>query len=58
MGQHLAMAELVVAVATVLRAFHLEAVDREPELDVGATLRPRGQLPCQIRGSSGCAGNR
>ena len=48
-GQHLAMAELVVAVATVVRAFSLEAVDREPELDVGATLRPRGQLPCRIQ---------
>jgi len=48
-GQHLAMAELVVAVATVVRAFSLEAVDRGPELDVGATLRPRGQLPCRIQ---------
>ena len=48
-GQHLAMAELVVAVATVVRAFRLESLTEEVGLDVGATLRPRGALPCRIR---------
>lgn len=48
-GQHLALAELVVAVATVVRAFRLESVSDRPELDVAATLRPRGELACRIR---------
>lgn len=48
-GQHLAMAELVVAVATVVRAFRLASVVETPDLDVGATLRPRGALACRLR---------
>ncbi len=48
-GQHLAMAELVVAVASVVRAFRLESAAAEPELDVAATLRPRGELLCRLR---------
>jgi len=48
-GQHLAMAELLVAVATVVRSFRLDGVAATPALDVGATLRPRGALTCRIR---------
>lgn len=48
-GQHMAMAELVVAVATVVRAFRLESVAAEPPLDVAATLRPHGELECRLR---------
>jgi len=47
-GQHMAMAELVVAVATVVRAYRLESLTDQPELEVGATLRPRGVLPCRV----------
>ena len=50
-GQHLATAELVVAVATLVRAFRLEATDVEPALEVGATLRPRGALPVRVSGA-------
>ena len=47
-GAHLAMVELLVAVAAVLRAYRLRAVSAEPNLDVGLTLRPRGSLPCRL----------
>ncbi|MBY5161001.1 cytochrome P450 [Salsipaludibacter albus] len=43
-GVHLATAELVVAVALVVRAFRLSADDREPELMAGVTLRSRRPL--------------
>jgi len=48
-GQHLAMAELVVVIATVVRAFRLESIAEKPCIDVGATLRPCGELPCRVR---------
>ena len=48
-GQYLAMAELVVAVATIVRAFHLESLDDEPALDVGVSLLPGDRLLCRIR---------
>lgn len=47
-GAHLAMTELVIAVATVLRAYRLRAVLGTPNLDVALTLRPRGALPCHL----------
>ena len=47
-GQHLATAELVVAVATLVRAFRLESELEEPPLEVAVALRPRGGLPCRV----------
>ncbi len=47
-GQHLATAELVVAVATLVRAFRLESVLEEPPLEVAVSLRPAGVLPCRV----------
>jgi cytochrome P450 len=47
-GAHLAMTELVIAVAAVLRAYRLRAVLETPILDVALTLRPRGALPCHV----------
>lgn len=48
-GVHLAMAELVVAVASVVRAFRLEALDEEPDLLAGITLGPAGPLTCRLQ---------
>jgi len=48
-GQYLAMAELVVAVATLVRALRLESVLDEPALDVGVSLLPGGELPCRLQ---------
>ncbi len=47
-GQHLATAELVVAVATLVRAFRLESELEEPVLEVAVSLRPKGALPCRV----------
>ena len=47
-GAHLAVAELVIAVVAVLRAYRLQAVVTHPELDVGLTLRPLGPLWCRL----------
>ena len=47
-GQHMATAELLVAVATLVRSFRLKSEVEEVELDVGLSLRPRGALPCRI----------
>lgn len=47
-GNHLALVELVVAVAMVVRAFHLESVDVAPDLDAGITLRPVAPLGCRL----------
>ncbi len=44
-GQHLATAELVVAVATLVRAFRLETDLDEPPLEVAVSLRPAGGFP-------------
>lgn len=46
-GQHLASAELVVALATLLRTYRLEADDVEPAVEVGATIRPPAPLLCR-----------
>lgn len=48
-GQYLAMAEMTVAVATIVRGFELESLVEEPELDVGVSLLPGGRLPCRLR---------
>ena len=47
-GAHLAIAELVIAVATVVRAYRLRAAVSEPDLDVGLSLQPKGALPCHL----------
>ncbi len=47
-GQHMATAELVVAVATLVRAFRLETEGDDPPLEVAVALRPRGDLPCRL----------
>ncbi len=47
-GQHMATAELLVAVATLVRSFRLTSELDEVPLDVGLALRPRGALPCRI----------
>jgi cytochrome P450 len=45
-GVHLALAELVIAVAEVLRAYRLRAIVAEPRLDAGLTRRPLRALRC------------
>ncbi len=47
-GQNLAMAEMIVAVATIVRAFELESMIEEPRLDVGVSLLPADPLPCRL----------
>ena len=56
-GQYLAMAEMIVAVATIVRAFVLEATLEEPRLDVGVSLLPGGRLPCRLVLAGGGAGH-
>jgi cytochrome P450 len=48
-GEHLAMAELVAAVAALVRRYRLECVLETPALDVDLALRPRGSLPCRFQ---------
>ena len=45
------MAEMIVAVATIVRAFELESLVESPELDVGVSLLPAGALACRLRPS-------
>jgi cytochrome P450 len=47
-GQYLAMAEMTVAIATIVRAFKLESLTDKPQLDVGVSLLPLGSLPCRL----------
>lgn len=47
-GSHLAVTELVIAVAVVLRAFRLRALVKDLTLDVGLSLQPLGTLPCRL----------
>lgn len=47
-GTHLATAELIVAVAMVVRAFRLTTRDEDPELVAGITLRTGGSLRCSL----------
>lgn len=48
-GQYLAMAEMIVAIATIVRAFDLESLMDAPALDVGVSLLPAGPLACRLR---------
>lgn len=47
-GEHLAMAELVAAVAGLVRRYRLVASPDEPPLEVDLALRPKGTLPCRF----------
>ena len=47
-GQHLATAELVVAVASLVRAFRLTTGPEPPLVDIGLTLRPKDRLPARV----------
>jgi cytochrome P450 len=47
-GEHLAISELVAAVAAILRHYRLRALREEPELEVDLAIRPRGSLPCRF----------
>lgn len=51
-GEHLAMAELVAAVAAVVERCRLTALEAEPELEVDLALRPFGDLPCRVESRS------
>jgi len=55
-GQYLAMAEMVVAVATIVRALRLESLVETPRLDVGVSLLPLGELPARVEPCVGVAG--
>lgn len=54
-GQYLAMAEMIVAIATIVRAFDLESLMDAPELDVGVSLLPAGPLACRLRPCTGAS---
>ena len=47
-GEHLAMAELVAAVAAVLRRYRLVSLGDKPDIEVDLALRPKGTLPCRL----------
>lgn len=47
-GEHLALTELVVAVAAVVRRFRVEALLATPPTEVDITLRPHGVLPARL----------
>ncbi|HEX2063020.1 MAG TPA: cytochrome P450 [Acidimicrobiales bacterium] len=47
-GEHLAMAELVAAVAAVVRRYRLHSLLDSPPLEVDLALRPGGSLPCRL----------
>ncbi|MDQ4131222.1 MAG: cytochrome P450 [Actinomycetota bacterium] len=47
-GEHLAMAELVTAVAALLARFRLRSQLPNPDTEVDLALRPKGALPCQF----------
>ncbi|HEV2810132.1 MAG TPA: cytochrome P450 [Acidimicrobiales bacterium] len=48
-GRFLAIAELLAAVATVVRDCRLQSLVETPALDAGLTLRPAGTLPCRVQ---------
>ncbi|MFE0091458.1 cytochrome P450 [Streptomyces sp. NPDC058991] len=48
-GQHFSMLESVLALAMVLSAYELEAVDQQVPVDAGITLRPKGPARCRLR---------
>ena len=47
-GEHLAMAELVTAVAAVVRHYRLTSMLEAPGVEVDLSLRPKGALPCRF----------
>jgi cytochrome P450 len=47
-GEHLAMAELVAAVAALLANYRIRAELVSPNLEVDLALRPKGELPCRF----------
>ncbi|HEX2117587.1 MAG TPA: cytochrome P450 [Acidimicrobiales bacterium] len=47
-GEHLAMAELVAAVAAVVARYRLTSLLDTPGVEVDLSLRPRGTLPCRF----------
>lgn len=47
-GEHLAMAELVAAVAALVGRYRIQAQLEEPRLGVDLAIRPRGTLPCRF----------
>ena len=47
-GEHLALAELVAAVATVVRRYRLRSLVEAPDTEVDLALRPHGTLPCRF----------
>ncbi|MGP3689046.1 cytochrome P450 [Streptomyces sp. IBSNAI002] len=48
-GQHFSMLESVIALAVILRAYELEAVDTEVPVGAGITLRAEGPVRCRVR---------
>ena len=47
-GEHLAVAELVGAVAAVVRRYRLHSLQESPSLEVDLALRPKGVMPCRF----------
>lgn len=47
-GEHLAVAELVVATAALVRRFRLTSLLAETPVEVDLALRPGGPLPCRL----------
>lgn len=47
-GEHLAMAELVAAVAAIVRRYRLRSLLEVPRIEVDLALRPGGSLPCRF----------
>ncbi|HWH33799.1 MAG TPA: cytochrome P450 [Acidimicrobiales bacterium] len=53
LGRFLATAELVTAVAAVVRAYRIQSPEERPQLDAGITLRPAGALRCRLEPLAG-----
>lgn len=50
-GNHLALAELIVAAATLARTFRISSLDETPAIEAGFTLHPAGPLLCRLEPS-------
>jgi cytochrome P450 len=48
-GQHFSMLESVIALATVLQAYELDAIDTDVALSAGITLRATSPVRCRLR---------
>jgi cytochrome P450 len=48
-GEHLAMAELVAAVAALIRHYRLESALEEPAIEVDLAIRPKGALQSRMQ---------